>query len=336
MAGQQRAEQGGHLMRRRVAILMAIALIAELSCAAQASTAAEPPVCIQIDPATGQCTVHSGGGGSGGGGGDHGGGGTGGGGGDTSCHWDTSNGHAPGVVPCSENGAVWNGFCYLSLMTPQPPIGIDGGGVWGDHTDGAIYICSAAGPGESPIGIVGVEFWFATPPPGLGPSPEQLAQQALKTLTILPPVPGRYPAGTLKDGRPYTVVNAYTWYWTSADSFKIQTATASARGLSSTVMVAPSTLTFNPGDGSQGVSCAGPGTQWQKGNGVWAASPSGCDFRYPHSSIHEPNGEVTATYGIDWKITWTASDGENGTLPDITTTAKSTFAVAEVESVVTH
>ena len=39
-------------------------------------------------------------------------------------------------------------------------------------------------------------------------------------------------------------------------------------------------------------------------------------------------------YGIRWSITWSSSDGESGTLPDLTTTAASTFAVAEVESVV--
>ena len=325
-------------MRRRLAVSLAFALLAGLTYATQSPGAvAGPPVCVQIDPTTGQCTVYAGGGGGGGdaaGGG--GGGDTGGGGGTSTCHWDTGNGHAPGVVPCGKDGAAWNGFCYLSLMEPQPPKVVDGDGVWGDHTTGAIYTCSAPGPGEPQIGIVGLEFWLATPPPGLGPSPEQLAQQALKTLAILPPVPGRYPAGTLKDGRPYTVVRAYTWYWTSPDPFQPQTATAAAGGVSSTVTVAPAALTFKPGDGSAAVSCEGPGVAWSPNYGPWAASPVGCDYQYPHSSIHEPNGEVTATYGIDWKITWTSNVGDSGTLPDITTRAQSTFAVAEVESVVTH
>jgi hypothetical protein len=75
---------------------------------------------------------------------------------------------------------------------------------------------------------------------------------------------------------------------------------------------------------------------WRSGDGVWAPSPSGCDYQYPHSSIHEPNGEVTATYGINWAIAWSSTTGQNGTLPNLATTATSTFAVAEVESVVTH
>ncbi len=258
--------------------------------------------------------------------------------GDGQCHWDTRTGHAPGVVPCSTaDGAVWDGYCYLKLMDPQPPKGVDGGGVWDGHTNGAIYICSAPGPGEPPMGIVGLEFWFAAPPAGLGPSPEQLAQQALATLTIPTPKPGRYPAGTLKDGRPYTVVGpAYTWFWTDPGRFQTLSATASAGGVSSTVMVTPSALTFTPGDGATALSCSGPGVAWTRSDGPWAASPAGCDYQYPHSSIHAPNGEVTATYGIRWTITWTSNVGDDGTLPDLTTTATSTFAVAEVESVVTQ
>lgn len=258
---------------------------------------------------------------------------------DGGCHWDTSNGHAPGVVPCTTaDGAVWNGYCYLALMDPQPPKGIDGGGVWEGHTDGAIYECSAPGPGESGVGIVGLEFWFANPPPGLGPDPGQLARQALSTLTIPGPTTGRYPSGTLRDGRPYTVVGpAYTWYWTDPSRFQTLQATAGPiDGISSTVTVTPSELEFTPGDGATTVSCSGPGVAWQKSDGPWAASPAGCDYQYPHSSINDPNGEVTATYGIRWTITWTSNVGENGTLPDLTTTATSTFAVAEVESVVTR
>jgi hypothetical protein len=316
-----------------LALAMSIAL-------ATPSNADTPPTCI-LYGANGLCTVYSSDGGSVGSGGSDGASTTSSGGSDSSskaCHWDTSNGHAPGVVPCTTaDGAVWNGYCYLKLMNPQPPKGVAGGGVWGGHTDGAVYQCSAPGPGESSMGIVGLEFWFAMPPPGLGPDPEQLAQRAMTTLDIPTPTPGRYPAGTLKDGRPYTVVGpAYTWYWTDAATFKPLSATATAGGISSTVTVTPSALTFTPGDGAAAVSCAGPGVAWNQRDGPWAASPVGCDYQYPHSSIHDPNGEVTATYGIRWTITWTSNVGDDGTLPDLTTTANSTFAVAEVESVVTH
>jgi hypothetical protein len=100
--------------------------------------------------------------------------------------------------------------------------------------------------------------------------------------------------------------------------------------------VTPAALTFDPGDGNPAVSCAGPGSVWTQHDGAWAASPSGCDYRYPHTSIHEPGQVLTAIYGIQWQITWTGSGGAGGSLPNMTTTATSTFAVAEVQAVITR
>ena len=140
-------------------------------------------------------------------------------------------------------------------------------------------------------------------------NPVDLAQRALKTLVIPSPTTGRYPAGRLRDGRPYTVVNAYTWYWSNPGSFTVLSARANVGGVWSQVTVTPARLLFTPGDGAPTVSCNGPGVAWNRGDGVWAASPAGCDYRYPHSSIHEPLGVVTATYGIQWRVTWTSSTG---------------------------
>ncbi|HZC53154.1 MAG TPA: hypothetical protein VE441_11735 [Mycobacterium sp.] len=174
-------------------------------------------------------------------------------------------------------------------------------------------------------------------PQSVPPSPATLAQRAADSMLLPDPRLGRYPAGTLKDGRPYTVVGAYTWYWTDASKWKSYTATASAGGNWATVTAAPVSLSFTPGDGNPAVSCAGPGSVWRQGvDGPWDPSPSGCQYRYPHSSIHEPNQEVTATYAIIWQLTWTGSGNTSGTLTAKTTQATATFAVAEVESVVTH
>ena len=308
---------------QRLTVLLVAALMSFGVVVAVPAAYADPPVCLQYD-SHGICTVWASGGGSGGGGGVP----VGGGGGTSTC----MNGQK--AVPCSYNGGWWDNWlsCYVRVVSPVPPLTDP---MWGGHTTGGVYYCAAYNVGY-PIAQTGQGwFWLAQAPNAVDPA--ALAQQALKTLTIPPPKPGRYPAGTLKDGRPYTVVGpAYTWYWTDPGSFKTLTATAAAGGVSVTVTVTPSALTFTAGDGAAAVSCAGPGVAWQQGDGVWAASPAGCNYQYPHSSIHEPNGEVTATYGINWSITWTSTVGDNSTLPGLTTTAQSTFAVAEVESVVTH
>lgn len=308
-------------MHRVMVLLLMTALVCIGMTSGRSRAYAERPVCLQYD-SHGICTVWASGAGSGGGASAT---------GSTDRHSSCMNGQQ--AVPCQYRTGWWSNWlsCYVSAIKPQPPFSE---AAWDGHKTGGVYYCSAYSVGN-PIPQTGQGwFWLAAAPDA--PDPAVLAQRALKLLTIPSPTIGRYPAGTLNDGRPYTVVHAFTWYWTSRDSFQTRTATASAGGLSSTVTVSPSALTFDPGNGSAAVSCTGPGTAWQQRDGAWAPSPDGCDYQYPYSSIHEPNREVIATYGIDWKITWSSNNGATGTLPDMTTTAKSTFAVAEAESVVTH
>jgi hypothetical protein len=238
------------------------------------------------------------------------------------------------VTPCQDGQAWWaqDMQCYVQAMAQQPP---KDSPVWGGRTDGAIYSCLfSTGAGAFP-GTSNFTFWSASPPAGPAAiDPAQLARQALSTLTVPSPTTGRYPAGALQDGQPFTVVDAYTWFWTDPESFRALTARADAGGVWAEVSVTPTALSFTPGDGAAAVSCPGPGVAWRPGNGVWTPSPAGCDYRYPHSSIHQPDGRVRATYGIQWAVTWTSSTGATGTLPDLTTTSNATFAVAEVQSVV--
>src|SRR5215210_3762946 len=240
------------------------------------------------------------------------------------------------VIPCQDGPPWWVQSlpCYAQPMLEEPP---KDSPIWGGHTDGAIYSCSFYTNGGSFPGTNGFTFWSATAPSGpASVDPAVLAEQALQTLTVPAPTTGRYPAGTLRDGRPFTVVNAYTWFWTDPESFRALTARADAGGVWAQVTVTPTALQFAPGDGADAVSCSGPGVAWQLGDGVWAPSPAGCHYRYPHSSIRQPEEQVTATYGIRWSVAWTSSTGASGTLPDLTTSSNATFAVAEVQAVVTR
>jgi hypothetical protein len=240
------------------------------------------------------------------------------------------------AIPCREGPSWWvqRLQCYAQPIPVQPP---KDSPIWGGRTDGAIYLCTFYTNGGSFPGTNGFSFWSGTAPAGpAAVDPAVLAEQALRTLTIPAPTTGRYPAGTMRDGRPFTVVNAYTWFWTDSDSFRVLTARADAGGVWAQVTVTPTALRFTPGDGADAVSCPGPGVAWQPGDGVWAPSPAGCHYRYPHSSIRQPDEQVTATYGISWSVAWTSSTGASGTLPDLTTSSNATFAVAEVQAVVTR
>jgi hypothetical protein len=309
------------MYRRIRPLLAALGLVSLLVTLAEPAFADHKKIICVKNPRGGQtCTVvviHDPPPGRGGGGGDQGAG---------TCFYTAANRE----LPCHNWQGWWDASlqCYVRLDNPQPPLSDP---VWRGHADGAIYTC---GLPECPDSFCYRAVWLAQPPPGMGPSPLDLARQALASLTIPVPSTGRYPAGRLKDGRPYTVVRAYTWYWTDPAKYKPLTARAAAGPVWAQVTVTPATLSFTPGDGSATVSCAGPGSPWTPSDGVWARSPSGCDYRYAHSSIHRPRGMVTATYSITWQISWVGSGGTSGTLAALTTTASSTFAVAEAESIV--
>jgi hypothetical protein len=176
----------------------------------------------------------------------------------------------------------------------------------------------------------------SAPPP---PTAAQLALAAYGRLRLPAPVPARYPTGTLRDGRPYTIVQTFMWFWSSPATWKPLSRRVCAGALCATATAVPTSLSFDPGNGDQGVSCAGPGTAWVRppgGSWIPDPQPQGCDYRYTTSTFGDPNGELTATYTITWQVTWTGTNGTSGRLNPLTTTADSTFAVAELQSVVTR
>ena len=236
--------------------------------------------------------------------------------------------------PCHDLAFGWfanSDGCYYQTLTPQPAYDST---LWDGHPNGqgAIYqfMCPAR------AGMGGGWRWRATSPqPAATATPAQLAQKAFATLTLPKPVPPTSPSGArLPDGRPYTVVQVPTWYWTTPASYQPKTVRAAIGPVWAQVTVTPVALTFAPGDAGTTMSCAGPGKAWTPQTGPWAAEPTGCDYGYPRSTYGYPGGELTATYGIVWRAVWVGSGGTGGGFPDVTTTATSRFAVAEAQAVI--
>jgi hypothetical protein len=221
--------------------------------------------------------------------------------------------------------------CYYLLMTPQPAYDPT---LWEGHPSGQGSIYQFMCPTETGTG--GGWQWRAnSPQPAAAVTPAQLAQKAFATLTLPKPVPPSSPSGAnLPDGRPYTVVQVPTWYWTTPASYVTQKARAVAGAVWAQVTVTPVALTFDPGDTGSTVSCAGPGTVWSAQAGQWTDAPGGCDYVYSESTYGYPDGQLTATYGIVWRAVWTGSGGTGGTFPEVTSTATARFAVAEAQAVV--
>ena len=235
--------------------------------------------------------------------------------------------------PCHDAAFGWfanSDGCYYETLTPQPAYDST---LWEGHPNGQGTIFQFMCPTRTGSG--GGWRWRATSPQPAAVTPAQQAQKAFATLTLPRPVPPTSPSGaTLPDGRPYTVVQVPTWYWTTPASYQVKTASAAAGPVWAQVSVTPVALTFTPGDTASTVSCAGPGKVWTAQAGPWTHAPGGCDYSYPQSTYGYPGGQLTATYGIVWRAVWTGSGGSGGTFPDVTTTATSRFAVAEAQAVI--
>ena len=181
----------------------------------------------------------------------------------------------------------------------------------------------------------GLPTSFVTTVAGPAATPAQLAELARAQLVLSLPVPHRSPDLRLADGRAAVVVGAPTWVWTEPASFRPLSRRVDAGPVWALVTARPVALDFDAGDGSPAVSCAGPGTAFDRSrHGVHEASPD-CGFVYARSSLGRPNDQVTATYAIRWQVSWvgaTAAGPADGVLPELVSRATSSYVVAEAQA----
>lgn len=181
-------------------------------------------------------------------------------------------------------------------------------------------------PGES----IWRFFWVG---PGNPPSLAWVARDELLRL-----VPKPTPAGAPAFDR--GLVGLDTWIWTTTPWAPVSATAWVPTGIDgrlawSTATASPTTLTFDPGDGTEPVVCDGPGARWTEALGDEAVSD--CMVRFSHSSAVAANGRTfTATVRIDWLTAWVGSSGAGGTLAPITTSATVDVTVGEIQAVVTN
>lgn len=134
------------------------------------------------------------------------------------------------------------------------------------------------------------------------------------------------PAGT-------QLVRLPSWWWTAPASWQVQSATAAVPGISVTATATPYRAVWDAGDGSDPVTCTGPGTAWQGGDAL-ASSPT-CGHTYQRSSASASGGAFTLRATIFWRITW-AGGGTTGAEPDLQTTVTAPVRVAESQTVISR
>lgn len=148
------------------------------------------------------------------------------------------------------------------------------------------------------------------------------------------PVPRVAPADEHPDGWTYAQLDTYFWVEQAAGQWETVSATASVPGLSVTVSAEPERLIVHPGDGGGPVVCEGP--QPAIRNDEYYEGMPGCRYRYRNSSAMAPNGATfPLQMEIEWRVTWSASNGRGGDLGVTRTTSEvRDLAVAELQAVV--
>jgi hypothetical protein len=161
-----------------------------------------------------------------------------------------------------------------------------------------------------------------------------LAQQAYDSITFPRPSGHRSPPeGQDYNGYPFTYVGLWTYYWTDPATWKPLTATASAAGLTATVTAEPVSLWFDPGDGSAGLSCAGPGRPWAQSDGNNAPSEGACGYEYSKVTGPGYDHPITSTQTIHWKITWAGTGNTGGEIPALSTSTSGQLNVMQIKTV---
>lgn len=113
-----------------------------------------------------------------------------------------------------------------------------------------------------------------------------------------------------------------TWIWIDGADWEPVTATAAVAGISATVTATPVGLTWDLDEDGPPVTCDGPGTAYDPGR---PASEQATDC----SAVFGRRGRHETILTTRWQVTWSASDGNAGSLPDVTSVTPLTVTVRE-------
>ena len=127
-----------------------------------------------------------------------------------------------------------------------------------------------------------------------------------------------------------TLVGMDTWVWATGNTPTSVTAKATAGSTTATITAGSSGLQLSAPDGK--ASCTGFGVAWHSG---MPEGSSPCTISFNRSSAHL-GGTTPLTIKVAYSASYTATDGNSGTLPAITTTSTVNLPVAEVQTLTTN
>jgi hypothetical protein len=159
-----------------------------------------------------------------------------------------------------------------------------------------------------------------------------LAEEARSRLQLPGPKVGQSPAGR-------TLVGLPTWWWVAPGSWQVLRQRTEAGPVWAEVTASPVSTSWDPGDGSAPVVCAGPGTRYDRARPESEQSTD-CSYVYRRSSADQPQTGpdvndrfFTVTVTTVWDVSWTGSGGSGGSLPQLTRSSTFPLAVAQRQTV---
>lgn len=252
-----------------------------------------------------------------------------------------------GGVNCTQNPSAPE--CEISAGTPGGPGGSTGGNQGsGGSDDGSdsgggdgCYWAPVDGdfpppPGKGPAGgwysrtCVGNGMGSQEVPVWLDQAPAvslaALAQTARSRLRLPSPQIRTNPATA-----PFVLVQVPVWLWVDPATWGARSATASVPGVSVTANATPTQVVWSFGDGSDDLTCTGPGKPWRPGTDPQASSP--CGHTYSFSSAAAAGAAFRLRATVTWSVAWSGA-GSGGTLAPLTTTSTVSVRVAESQAIV--
>src|SRR6266508_3314880 len=211
------------------------------------------------------------------------------------------------TIPCQDpDFGFWvRDGCYWKVAEPPPPIpppaihkpGVPG--AWG------VESCLRDVGGGRAVSQV---FMWMDNPPG-GPTPAELAQQALAKIKLLGAQIGITPdpSGSGAAGLP-------VWLWTAVTpgTWGPLSASASGGGITVTITAKAQRIEWNMGDG-QTKTCDNPGTPYEDRFGNSMSPTCGYRYGFPSATAANPNGRYTVTATTHWRVEWSGG-GQSGVL----------------------
>ncbi|HUB38059.1 MAG TPA: hypothetical protein VMA72_04335 [Streptosporangiaceae bacterium] len=125
------------------------------------------------------------------------------------------------------------------------------------------------------------------------------------------------------------------WFWVPAAKWHVRSVTVTAGPVWATVTATPVSLTVQPGAGLSPVTCAGPGTAYNRRKPA-AQQHTDCSYTYLQPSAGLPGSAYRASVTATWRVTWTGSGDTGGVLdPALAVPVGFAIGVAQGEALVT-